>query len=47
VRAEDVPEIVEEHIIHGRVVDRLALMKVPSEGKVVQADKPTAETWEA
>lgn len=47
VRAEDVPEIVEEHIINGRVVDRLALMKVPSEGKAVQADKPTAETWEA
>ena len=30
VRAADVPEIVEEHIVNGRVVERLALMKVPS-----------------
>ena len=29
VRASDVPEIVEEHIVNGRVVERLALMKVP------------------
>jgi NADH-quinone oxidoreductase subunit F len=29
VRAADVPEIVEEHIVNGRVVERLALMKVP------------------
>ena len=33
VRATDVPEIVEEHLINGRVVERLALLKVPSEGK--------------
>ncbi len=32
VRAEDVPEIVEEHLVNGRVVERLALMRVPSEG---------------
>ena len=31
VRAKDVPEIVEEHIINGRVVTRLALLKVPNE----------------
>ena len=31
VRANDVPEIVEEHIINGRVVTRLALLKVPNE----------------
>lgn len=31
VRASDVPEIVEEHIVNGRVVKRLALMKVPGE----------------
>ena len=30
VRAEDVPELVEEHIVNGRVVERLALLKVPS-----------------
>ena len=33
VRASDVPEIVEEHIVNGRVVERLALLKVPSAGK--------------
>jgi NADP-reducing hydrogenase subunit HndC len=32
VRAEDVPEIVEEHIVGGRVVERLALLRVPSAG---------------
>ena len=30
VRAADVPEIVEEHIVQGRVVARLALVEVPS-----------------
>ncbi|PWT93192.1 MAG: hypothetical protein C5B55_04995 [Blastocatellia bacterium] len=30
VRAEDVPEIVEEHLVRGRPVDRLALLKVPA-----------------
>ena len=30
VRASDVPEIVEEHIVNGRIVDRLALMKIPA-----------------
>ena len=29
VRASDVPEIVEEHIVNGRPVQRLALLKVP------------------
>jgi (2Fe-2S) ferredoxin len=33
VDAADVPEIVEEHILNGRVVERLALLRVPSEGK--------------
>jgi len=32
VRATDVPEIVEEHIVNGRPVSRLALLKVP--GKI-------------
>lgn len=30
VEAVDVPEIVEEHIVNGRVVERLALLRVPS-----------------
>ena len=49
VRAKDVPEIVEQHIMNGQIVERLALLKVPSEGK----PKPTAtintqkQDWEA
>ena len=30
VRASDVPEIVEEHIVNGRPVERLALLRVSS-----------------
>jgi (2Fe-2S) ferredoxin len=30
VRAKDVPEIIEEHLLNGRVVERLALLRVPS-----------------
>jgi (2Fe-2S) ferredoxin len=49
VRAGDVPEIVEEHLINGRVVERLALLKVPSEGK--QEPTPMVNSkpqdWEA
>jgi (2Fe-2S) ferredoxin len=29
VREEDVAEIIEEHLMNGRVVDRLALLKIP------------------
>jgi len=49
VRAEDVPELVEEHILNGRVVRRLALLQVPCEGKEDVAP-PTAVdpvNWEA
>src|SRR5437588_6977487 len=45
VRSSDVPEIIEEHLLNGRVVKRLALMKVPAEGEVHQSES-TAE-WEA
>lgn len=48
VRAGDVAEIVEEHLINGRVVERLALMKIPSTGGVAppaSADEP--DSWEA
>jgi (2Fe-2S) ferredoxin len=49
VRAADVPEIVEEHLIHGRVVERLALLKVPSEGKQESAAIVNGknQNWEA
>ena len=32
VRYTDVPEIIEEHLINGRVVERLALLKIPNAG---------------
>lgn len=37
VRAADVPEIVEEHIVGGRVVERLALLRVPATGGAAEA----------
>jgi (2Fe-2S) ferredoxin len=48
VRAVDVAEIVEEHLIKGRVVERLALLKIPATGR----EAPPASTgepgnWEA
>jgi (2Fe-2S) ferredoxin len=48
VRAGDVSEIVSEHLLNGRVVERLALLKVPAEGREVR-DSGTAEDadWEA
>jgi (2Fe-2S) ferredoxin len=45
VRTSDVPEIVEEHLLKGRVVERLELMKVPCEGKN-QTSESQAD-WEA
>ena len=30
VRSSDVPEIVEEHIVNGRPVERLALLRIPA-----------------
>ena len=30
VRAKDVPEIIEEHIVNGRPVERLALLRIPT-----------------
>jgi len=49
VRAEDVPELVEEHILNGRTVRRLALLQVPGEGKETEPVSAVAEpmNWEA
>jgi (2Fe-2S) ferredoxin len=49
VRAGDVAEIVEEHLINGRVVERLALLRVPSEGKQQSATiaNNKNQNWEA
>lgn len=38
VRAEDVPEIVEEHIVNGRIVERLALLKIPAASSLAADD---------
>jgi (2Fe-2S) ferredoxin len=46
VRAEDVAEIVEEHLINGRVVERLALLRVPAKGKEPASIKEQGN-WEA
>jgi (2Fe-2S) ferredoxin len=47
VRAADVAEIVEEHLVNGRVVERLALLRVPSEGKRLVRSSGDAASWEA
>ena len=45
VKAADVREIVEEHLLNSRVVGRLALAKIPAADRVAKTDN-TAE-WEA
>jgi len=47
VRAEDVPEIIEEHILNGRVVERLALLKLPVEGNTETVPSDETSNWEA
>jgi (2Fe-2S) ferredoxin len=47
VRAADVREIVEEHIMNGRVVERLSLLRVPTTGKVVPQAKAESGSCEA
>ena len=47
VRAADVPEIIEEHIMSGRIVERLALLKVPSEGRRISKGSDDSPGWEA
>src|ERR1043166_5284043 len=44
VRASDVQEIIEEHLLNGRVVERLALMKVPASGLDERTEE--AADWE-
>src|SRR5436309_9831173 len=45
VRAPDVAEIIEEHLLNGRVVERLALLKLPAEGS--RQESSTDADWEA
>jgi (2Fe-2S) ferredoxin len=44
VRASDVPEIIEEHLLNGRRVERLALLQVPSDGQTAPSERNT--DWE-
>src|SRR5438067_8954518 len=45
VRVTDVVEIIEEHLLNGRVVERLALLKLPAEGS--REESGAAAGWEA
>ena len=45
VRAADVAQIVEEHLMNGRVVGRLALLKIPAAGSAETS--VTSNDWEA
>lgn len=45
VRAADVPEIIESHLLNGRVVERLALLQVPAKGSI--GGSQTEAEWEA
>ena len=45
VRAADVPEIIEEHLLDDRVVTRLALLKVPAEGSAEPAGAGENSDW--
>lgn len=47
VSTEDVAEIVEEHLLNDRIVERLALLKVPSAGKTVSPGSDSTTNWEA
>ena len=50
VHAADVTEIIEEHLLGGRVVRRLALLKLPAEGVVEESKTEGGQTegnWEA
>lgn len=44
VQAADVPEIIEEHLLKGRKVERLALLQLPSDGQTNHSEE-NAE-WE-
>ena len=37
VRAADVPELIEQHLLNGRIVERLALLKLPADGTSEQS----------
>ncbi len=50
VRAADVAEIIEEHLLGGRTVRRLALLQLPSVGVAVKPETAAGKSegnWEA
>jgi len=50
VRVADVPEIIEEHLLGGRPVGRLALLKLPAAGLTEECDPKAGASgsdWEA
>ena len=47
VRAVDVPEIIEQHLLNGRPVERLALMRVPCELGAANVPATNGGEWEA
>jgi (2Fe-2S) ferredoxin len=49
VRASDVPEIIESHLMNGRVVERLALLHLPHQATAgeMKANASTNTNWDA
>jgi (2Fe-2S) ferredoxin len=49
VRASDVPEIIESHLMNGRVVERLALLHLPHQATAGEAKTKTSTSsdWDA
>ena len=46
VRATDVPEIIEEHLVNGRVVERLALLKIPVNTPAEESGSSDDGAWD-
>ena len=47
VQPNDVAEIIQEHLVNGRVVERLALMRVPSATDAINDQPTNGGDWEA
>lgn len=47
VQPKDVAEIIEEHLVNGRVVERLALMRVPCARDAINDQPTNGGDWEA
>jgi (2Fe-2S) ferredoxin len=46
VQPKDVSEIIEEHLLNGRVVERLALMRVPCASDAINDQPTNGGDWE-